>query len=151
MIEKTAIRPSATILKFPDMARKPKIQNFPNRLRELRKARGLTLQKVADMTGIAFTNIGKMETGERDLKSWHMEKFAEAYGVCQADLFNPEAGGLTPEERALIDTYRDIPSAMRKSFDALADSHQQFRGASEIVPFRTSKDEEDRDGERRSA
>lgn len=132
---------SATILQFPSMARKSKIERFPNRIREHRTKADLTLEQLGEMSGIHFANLAKLETGARELKAHHMEQLSRALKVAQADLLNQEDGGLTAEERALIDTYRDLPASMRKSFDALKDSHQPFRGAGEVVPMSKSDDE----------
>lgn len=145
MIEKCSAPQSAVVLMFPTMAKKIGEAEFPNRLRELRTARKLTLKQVEELTGIAFTNIGKIETGERDLKSWHMAKFAEIYGVDQADLFNPKDGGLTSVEREAVQTYRELSPEVRKSFEAFVQGLQPLRASikdgAEVVSIARDKDE----------
>lgn len=112
---------------------KSHIPKYPNRLREFRKKQGLTLKKVGELTGIAFTNIGKIETGERDLKSWHMAKFSQVYGVPCADLFNEIDGGLISSERLLIETYRDVSPSLRAVIDAMIESMQALRGVRDLT------------------
>ncbi|KPH59169.1 helix-turn-helix transcriptional regulator [Novosphingobium sp. ST904] len=126
------------------MARKSKIERFPNRIRELREQAELSLEKLGQLSGIHFSNLAKIETGEREMKDHHMEQLSKALGIAKADLLNPEDGGLTPEERALIDTYRDLPVALRKTFDALRDSHQVFRGSGEVISMIEAESERKR-------
>lgn len=124
------------------MAKKKELLNPPNRLRALREAAGLSLHQVEELSGIHFSNLGKLETGERDMRFHHMKKLAKAYGVLPADLLNAEDGGLPAPARALTETYQDIPEAHRRSFDALRESHQVFRGQPEVVPLGQPKDDE---------
>lgn len=139
---------TATLLKFPAMTRKSTAAPvLPNRIRELRKARDMTLQELGAETGIHFTNLQKLETGGYELKGFQMERIAAALRVTPADLLLPEQGGLTAEERLLIDTYRDLPAALRRGYDVLRDSHQAFRGGSEVVPL----DQDDAGDKKKSA
>lgn len=131
---------TARILQFPVMDKSEPDRKFPNRLRELRKAQGWTLKQLGEKTGIIYTQLQKLETGEQPLRDHYMERIAPVLGVKPADLLNFDDGGLSPEERALIDTYREIPRALRRSFDSLRESHQPFRGAGEIVPLDREED-----------
>ena len=126
---------AGNVLQFPTMARKSKIERFPNRIRELREQAGLSLEQLGESAGIHFSNLAKIETGAREIKDHHLDQLAKALGFPKADLLNPEDGGLTPEERALVETYRDLPAAMKKTFDSLRESHQAYRGTGEIVPM----------------
>lgn len=68
--------------------RKPTV--FGRRLRELREARGLSLPKLGELTGIAFQTIAKYERGE-NLPNWKaVEKLADALGV-KTDDFRGES------------------------------------------------------------
>lgn len=131
---------TATILEFPPMG-SPEHNDgpLPNRVREWRKRRGLTLQQLAPKANITYGHLGAIEVGRREMSQVVMDKLAEALGVPTADLLNLDAGGLTEQERELIRTYREIPAPMRKSIDAVAEAHQQFRGFGEIAPMRDRK------------
>lgn len=94
----------------------------PNRVTELRKARGLTMQQLADRTNITRGHLGNLERGERELTKPVMERLAEHLGCAPADLLNLEDGGLSPQERYLIDTYRAVPESMRGTWRAVAES-----------------------------
>lgn len=56
------------------------LQAFGIHLRELRKARGWALREVEARSGIAYTNIGEIERGERDPSYSTLQKLAETYG-----------------------------------------------------------------------
>ena len=51
------------------------------RLRQLRQERALSLRELAEMTGIAFDTINKLELGKRDAQPRTIRKLAEALGV----------------------------------------------------------------------
>lgn len=102
----------------------------PNRVRELRKARRLTLKQLSPMIGgLTFAHLARIECGQRNLNLYWMEKIAAALGVVPADLLAQEIGGLSERERLLIDTYREVPVCLRGSYDALCDHHQRYRAA----------------------
>lgn len=98
-----------------------------NRVRELRKARGLSLEALAAAAGIHFTHLGKIERGERDLNYQWALRIAAALSLLPADLYLFEDGGLEAEERELIETYRSISPALRSTYMALVQAHQQYR------------------------
>jgi transcriptional regulator with XRE-family HTH domain len=57
-----------------------------NRLREIREARGLTQEQVADKLGTTATHISRLENERSQLTHHWMVKFAELYRVRPADL-----------------------------------------------------------------
>jgi len=59
----------------------------PNRIRELRLARNLSLAEVALRAGIAIPHLSRMERGQRALTDAWMHRIAAALGVQPADLF----------------------------------------------------------------
>lgn len=125
------------VLQFPTMSttgpRLPILR--PNRITELRKALGVTMQQLAVSANITRGHLGNLERGERELTKPVMERLAEHLGCMPADLLNPEDGGLSPQERHLIDTYRDVPESLRGTWRAVAESQQAFRGGPEVVPL----------------
>lgn len=67
------------------VAKEKKNSAFGRRLRELREARGLSLPKLGELTGIAFQTIAKYERGE-NVPNWQtVEKLADALGVKMDD------------------------------------------------------------------
>lgn len=103
--------PGATILQFPSMANTDPL-TLPNRLRALRLEQGFTLKELAPRAGLTFSHLGALETGARELTMPVMERLAEQLGVPVADLLWESMGGLSDDERRLIDTYRAGQAAM---------------------------------------
>lgn len=64
---------------------------FPNRIRELREARGLTQEELAAEAGTTSQQIGRLERGARSLRQDWMERIAAVLGVTPAELL-PQAG-----------------------------------------------------------
>ena len=52
-----------------------------NRLKEVRKKKGLSLQQVADAVGVGNNTISRYETGKREPKLEMWQKLADIYGV----------------------------------------------------------------------
>ena len=52
-----------------------------SRIREIRRAKGMTLQQVADQIGTTAQTIGRLETGMRTLSIDWVRKIADALGL----------------------------------------------------------------------
>lgn len=52
-----------------------------NRIKEVRKKKGLSLQQVADAVGLATNTISRYETGKREPKLETWNKLAEYFNV----------------------------------------------------------------------
>lgn len=59
---------------------------FGTNVRKLRKARGLTLEALADDVGLAYTYVGQLERGQRNPTLNVVERFAASLKVDPADL-----------------------------------------------------------------
>lgn len=60
------------------------------RLRELRTASGMTLQRVADAANIDVSTLSRLETGKRRLALDHIPALAAALGVSTDQLLGPQ-------------------------------------------------------------
>lgn len=104
---------SAQILSFPMTI--PSTPRAANRLRELRLARGLTLEDVALDANCSIATVNALERGKRTLSLEWMQRFARVFGVTPAEILtrdsNPDV--LQDEERALIEALRAAPAANR--------------------------------------
>lgn len=123
----------ALVLSFPLMEKKSPASPLPNRAREWRKAtinpatgKPYTLQQAAPRIGMAFASLARIETGERELNFYWMERMAALYGCAPADFLPLQHGGLTREERAVIDLLRRLPEANRRMVDAMLESQKMF-------------------------
>lgn len=52
-----------------------------DKIRDVRKSRGLTIEKTADILGVSPSYLGLVERGERCLSSSKMVKFCTSFGV----------------------------------------------------------------------
>lgn len=104
---------SATVLHFPDMAR------LPNRLRELREARGMSQQELADEAGCSKMQISTLERGRPSLDIVWMQRLAPILRVEPGDLLNPDDNSKAArdaEELRLIMLARRMPHAVLEKF-----------------------------------
>ncbi|MFM9277991.1 helix-turn-helix domain-containing protein [Paenibacillus jiagnxiensis] len=58
------------------------------KIRQYRKWKGLTQEQLAELVGINFTQIGKIERGEYNVKIQTLEKIANALGVRLSELIS---------------------------------------------------------------
>lgn len=77
---------------------------LPNRIRELRLARGLSQKELAERVDSTQPTIDRLEKGERNLKTGMMEQLAAALRVAPADLFavKEAEGNATYAPRSLL-------------------------------------------------
>ena len=64
---------------------------FAQRLRELRLARGLSQEALAERCGLHRTYVGSVERGERNISLDNIERLAEALGVTAGNLFGAKS------------------------------------------------------------
>lgn len=60
------------------------------KVRALRKQRGLTLREVADVVGVHYTHIQKIEAGRKRPSSDMILKFAQLFGVTADQLMRDD-------------------------------------------------------------
>lgn len=105
-----------------------KLPHPPNRLRELRKKHGYTLQGLASKVGIDTGYMSKLELGERPLKLEQMRSIAEVYGIYPGEFLN-----VVDNPTTMTDTERLVVEMMRAdqlfacSAMALAKAMAEFR------------------------
>jgi HTH-type transcriptional regulator, competence development regulator len=112
---------------------------FGERLRELRRQKGMTLRALAYATGLSFTYLSKIETGKVPYTP-SVEKIralAEALDIDSLDLLQaaekvpPELAELTrtPQSRRFIERAREIASP--DDWEALLDMLERRRAKRE--------------------
>lgn len=62
----------------------------PNRIREIRRERGMTLQDLGEKAGMHYTTVAKLERSQRGLKLAYLSAIATALGVAPRDLLGAE-------------------------------------------------------------
>lgn len=60
----------------------------PNRIKELRETREMTLETLADKVGLSPSYVQRLENGRRNLSVKHLDGFAQALGVKPRDLID---------------------------------------------------------------
>jgi transcriptional regulator with XRE-family HTH domain len=77
------------------MLDQPLITAFGKRIRELRTARGLSQEQLAELTGFHRTYIGMIERGERNLSLSNIGVFAKVFEMSVSELldFGKKRGG----------------------------------------------------------
>ena len=67
------------------------ITQFGKRIRQLRQARGLSQEKLAELTGFHRTYIGMIERGERNLSLSNIGVFARIFELSVSELLEFES------------------------------------------------------------
>lgn len=67
--------------------KEPILIKFGQRIRTLRKARKLSQEQLAELTGFHRNYIGMIERGERNPALVNIEVFAKAFGLSLSELF----------------------------------------------------------------
>lgn len=88
-----------------------------NRLKELRKEKGLTQQGLADEIGITKRTYIYWEQGERQIKPDKAEKLADCFGVSVGYLLGYDDNDF--EKQIRIDTLNDIINHLHKTHISL--------------------------------
>lgn len=75
---------------MPRTPRKSRKLQFGNRLRQLRKVRGLSQEKLADRSQLDRSYVGGVERGERNPSLEIICRIADALGVTPSELMDFE-------------------------------------------------------------
>lgn len=91
------------------------MDQMPNRIRELRKAREWDLEDLADRVGISTTFMSDLERGKRDLGFVWMKRIAKALKVQPGDLLTEQdnSKSLAPDELDWLSLYQRADEAQR--------------------------------------
>lgn len=106
--------------------------DFPNRIRELRTARGWSLEALAQKVGCSKVQISELERGLIQLTVDWMRRIAEPLGVTPAELLAPSDNPLmlSETERGLIERYRSATPDQQQSLERVTEA---------LIPYRIEK------------
>lgn len=84
----------------------------PNRIKELRTARGLSLSDLEDRCGVSRNSINLIENGDAELTLDKMRRIGKALGVSPSALLNEDDVEFRPggELQAALDILKEAPS-----------------------------------------
>lgn len=96
----------------------------PNRIRELREAKGLSQVQLAEMANVTPSALNKVEMGKRGLDQQWMRRLAPLLDCEPADLLPDEDNPLrlSDDERAFLERYRAASERDRETFGKVADA-----------------------------
>ncbi len=87
-----------------------------SRISELRKARGLTLKRLAELVGTSNQQISHLEKGRRRLTLDWMERIAKALECHPADLLIGGTQLRNEKEHAMIELFRGLSEEQQEAF-----------------------------------
>lgn len=93
---------------------------LPIRISEIRKARGLTQQELADIVGASKPHISGVENGKKNLNNHLLEKIADALGVEPYELIVP------PEKDALFKLAAELQKLQGEQLDQALERAQRL-------------------------
>lgn len=102
----------------------------PNRIRELREAKGLTQADLAQLANVTPSALNKLEKGSRGLDQEWMRRLARILDCEPADLL-PDTDNrwrLTDDERDFLERYRAAGAKERETFGKVADAILPYSG-----------------------
>ena len=89
---------------------------WKNHIKELRKGRGLSQNKLAREIGTSNQQVSYLETGQRRLTDVWLLRLAEALECHPADLLDGGPNRITPRERALVSIFRRLSEEQKTAF-----------------------------------
>lgn len=87
-----------------------------NRIAEVRKAKGLTIKKLAELVGTSSQQISHLEKGHRRLTVEWMERIAEALNCHPSDLLSGGTRIENDRERAMLELFRGLSDEQQEAF-----------------------------------
>lgn len=111
----------ATIVKHKPRSGRPQKEfsgpaELRNQLRALRNALGLTLEEVADASGVGRSQLNNYELGKKPIKGSDLPKLAQYYGVSRGAIYDP------------------APPSVPLRYLIGDPQHEGFAGAPELAP-----------------
>jgi len=86
-------------------------------LRERRKAKKLTLRRLAEMSGVGKSHIGRIEMGERFPSAHALRRLAEPLGFTETELF--KAAGFLSRDDSLERFKKEVKREIARSLVGL--------------------------------
>lgn len=81
------------------------------RIRNIRKSKGISIYRLSQDTGISQNHISDLELGRRNPSVETLKRLVVPLGITLSELFNEDAevSVLTEKERELVENYRTLP------------------------------------------
>jgi transcriptional regulator with XRE-family HTH domain len=124
---------AATILYFPIMIEED-YSRYPNRIREIRKNRGKTLEWLANECDCTIATISDMERGRRPVRLDWLQLIGRAFNMPASEFLserdNPTS--LNVDERRLINLLRGGSEDQRRTVMVMAEAALNYHPATQL-------------------
>lgn len=97
------------------------------RITELRKIRGISGNKLAQLSGISQSGINVIELGQKFPTTTTLEAICNALGVSLSAFFAEDTGDLSPELRQLVDAVDGLSPAQLEALKVIIDAIKEGR------------------------
>lgn len=93
-----------------------------NRIKALRKAKGISQQRLAELIGTSKPQMGRLENGHRRLSDHWIARIAAALNVRPGELLHEVPKELDIKAETLVDLFEQLPDAQKDALIQLAES-----------------------------
>lgn len=85
--------------------------DISTRLKKIRTAKGYSVYKLSQLSGVSETHIRDLERGDRNPSLDTVERIANVFGISLSEILNEDetVSYLTSEEKEFLDCYRMLP------------------------------------------
>lgn len=110
-----------------------------DRIREIREELGLTLDKLAEKTGISKGFLSDVETGKRDISSEYLLKIADVMGASLDYLLRGENSASTSARQKPVEIPSELSEAAQQLKLSYAQTLELLEANQSVVARRSSK------------
>jgi transcriptional regulator with XRE-family HTH domain len=110
-----------------------------DRIREIREELGLTLDKLADKTGISKGFLSDVETGKRDISSEYLLKIADAVGASLDYLLRGENSTSSSIRQKTVEIPSELSEAAQQLKLSYAQTLELLEANQSVVARRSTK------------
>lgn len=121
------------------------MKNIFEKLKKLRKSKGLTQLDMADKLGLTQPNYATFESGKNEITLSRLEKISEVFGISVLELLGGEAVSVPMVDNTELENLRKENEVLRKNVkhleqikDLLEDAREFYKD--QYSKFQTQKD-----------
>lgn len=92
------------------------INIMKNRIKELRRAKGLTLQELAELVGSSNQQISQLETGRRRLNVDWLERLSKVFDCHPIEILDDGVLAQNEREKILLELFRGLSEEQQQAF-----------------------------------
>ena len=91
--------------------------DIAGRLKQIRTAKGYSVYKLSQLSGVSETHIRDLERGDRNPSLDTIDRRARTFGISLSELLSEDeaVSYLTKEEKEVLEHYRMMPQTSRQA------------------------------------